>query len=775
MTTILSLKSSDDDDCLATSDMGAIFYQASESAKSLLLLLEKPSGSVTLDDLLCSKGISLSMNNVMYSSKTNQVSDTNAGKVDDYLYLGDLEEKFLWECPEALPDRLSQSIPSKRKLSSLDGASKRVKGENSVAEITGQNAFSRGLGQSATSSGPTRRDTFRQRKPNTSRPPSMHVDDYVARERNIDGGTNSNVIAVQRVGSTGGRPPSIHVDEFMARQRERQNPTAALVGEPSAHLKNTASVIDADKEKMNKSKPLKTDLDDDLQGIDIVFDGEESESDDKLLFPQPDDNLQLPAPVIVEQSSPHSIVEETESDANESGQFPRLGTPLASNIDENTQSEFSSRMSVSRPERPLTREPSVSSDKNFYDHSEDMKNVIPVKTSNGFDSVAAVSTSGFPAAVYNKAPVDSRITPQNFYAKNSPQHSSGSRGHYDQKVPPPLPPMPPPLTISPLISQNPDPVPSQSSPFVNSLVDVQQPLSTAFQVHPDFLSAYGNNPTSLASSLPISDSKYPRASISSPSGSAGTHPPLPPTPHPYSSSQYNLPSLKAPTSQSSAFGITELSQISNAPMIDGRLGNLSATGGGYIHPPVMQPTVFNRPAAIPATPYGSTPTQQQVENPTIMQNLSIQSSIQSIHQLQPLQPPLQRPTPPPQHVWPPVQSSQLLEHGLPIQNPVQMHQLQLLQQQQVSPMHAHYQSQQQEVSQSRRQQQQQVEHVQSQVQHQHGDVATRQQQELGMSLQEYFQDPKAITALLSNKEELCRLLEQNPKLMQMLQERLGQQ
>ena len=120
----------------------------------------------------------------------------------------------------------------------MDGSGKPVKGETSVAEATGQNAFSRGMGSSTAPSGPTRRDTFRQHRPNTSRPPSMHVDNYVARERSVDGVSNSNVIAVQRVGSTGGRPPSIHEDEFMARQRERQNPMVAVVGEPSAKVKN---------------------------------------------------------------------------------------------------------------------------------------------------------------------------------------------------------------------------------------------------------------------------------------------------------------------------------------------------------------------------------------------------------------------------------------------------------------------------------------------------------------------------------------------------------
>jgi hypothetical protein len=135
-------------------------------------------------------------------------------------------------------------------------------------------------------------------------------------------------------------------------------------------------------------------------------------------------------------------------------------------------------MSVSRPEMPLTREPSVSSDKKFFEQPDDAKNTI--KTSAGFDSISAASTSGFP----HQIPVDSRMPPQNFYMKNSLQHSSGSRGLYDSKIPlnqPPLPPMPPPA-MSSMIPQNHDPGPTQSSPYVNAGTEVQPPLPAAFQV-----------------------------------------------------------------------------------------------------------------------------------------------------------------------------------------------------------------------------------------------------------------------------------------------------
>ncbi|KAH7554178.1 hypothetical protein JRO89_XS12G0126700 [Xanthoceras sorbifolium] len=769
---VLSSKMDDDDDY--TCDMEITLCQVSGCVKALLLLLEKPTGSVNVDDIIFDEGILLSLD-LPLSSNIHHMEDGNVEKADDHLYLAGLEDKFLWECPETLPDRLSQAtLPTKRKMPPVEGLTRRTRGENSLTETTSQNTFSRGLGPSTTPSGPTRRDTFRQRKPNTSRAPSLHVDDYIAKERSVDGVSNSNVIVAQRVGSAGGRAPSVHVDEFMARERERQKRVVTVVGEAVAQVKSIATTSDTQKEKVDKSKQLKSDLDDDLQGIDIVFDDEESEPDDKLPFPQLDDNLQQPATVMVEQSSPHSIVEETESDLNENSQFSRLGTPLASNADEKTQSEFSSRMSVSRPEVPLTREPSVSSDKKFFEQSDDSRNVITVKTSGAFDSGAAANSSGFFASPYNNAPVasipiDSRMMSHNYYRKNSPQRAAnvpaaaGSRGLYDQKVmlnQPPLPPMPPPQLILPVISQASDSISSQSSPYVASIAESQLPVPSAFQVQADYLSAFGGSSTPLSSSLS--------------GGSA--RPPLPPTPPPFSSSPFNLPSLKTSTSQLSAYNLT-----SGGTEMPQAQSSASAAGlTSYAPPPLMPPLVFSRPASMPGSLYGSTPALQQGENPpSILQNLSIpQSSIQSMHsltQLQPLQPPqVPRPQQPPLHLRPPMQSSQQLDQGMSLQSPAQMqvHPLQIMQPPQVSPIHSYYPSQQQEFSPA--QQQHQVERAQPQVLHQQGDVAFQQQQDLGMSLHEYFKSPEAIESLLSDRDKLCQLLEQHPKLMQMLQERLGQ-
>ncbi|KAK8562208.1 hypothetical protein V6N12_049255 [Hibiscus sabdariffa] len=758
---MLSSRIANDDDYQTSSDMHITMCQVSESVKSLLLLFQNSTATVKVGDTSLYGSLSFPQNNVQAPSGIHHFGLGFNEKAEDSLYSGGFEDKFSWELPETLPGRLLQAaLPTRKKLQPTDSSNRSARGDNSVAEITNPTAFQRGLGPSTASSGTTRRDSFRQRKPNTSRPPSMHVDDYVARERSVDGVANSNVIAVQRVGSSGRRPPSIHVDEFMARQRERQNP-AASGAETAAQSKNSAPINGSDNEKVNKSKQLKSDLDDDLQGIDIVFDGEESETDDKLPFPQPDDNLQQPAPVIFEQSSPQSVVEETESEINENSQFSHMGTPLASNADENAQSEFSSRMSVSRPEMSLTREPSVSSDKKYFEQSDDSKNAGSIKNPSGFDSVANIS--GFSAPVYSNVPAtsvqlpaDSRMTPQNFYPKSNAQYgsnipvASGSRGLYEQKVlpnQPPLPPMPPPPTILPVQS--------------------------------DYLSSVSGSPL-MQSSLPMSDSKFMRTSIPSPSGTTRTPPPLPSTPPPFASSPYNLASLNTSTSQpvlynQSGMGKTELPQGSIGPTIDARLPTSAAGLASYPPQPLMQSLVFNRPPSIPVTPYANSPGLQQGENPppSIWQNPSVpQSSIQSLHSLTQLQK-LQRPLQPSQHLRPSMQSLQQLEQGVSSQTPVQMQiqSLQMLQHAHVAPVNPYYQPPQPEFSAA--QHQLQVELAQPQAPPQAGGTS-QQQQDSGLSLHEYFQSPEAIQSLLRDREKLCQLLEQHPKLMQMLQEKLGQ-
>lgn len=451
--------------------------QVKELARSLMLLLHEPTGTVKANEI--ASILSTSPTNPTVYSKIHKLVDGSAGRIEDDS-LDEHGDNFLWECPENLRDRLTQTgLASKRKISSMEGSNRRARGDASSAETAAPGAFSRGSVPPVVVSGPTRRDTFRQRKPNTSRPPSMHVDDYVARERNADGSNNSNVIAVPRIGSSSGRPPSIHVDEFMARQRERQNSVGLPVTDVAAREKLAPVENKADVEKSSMPRQLKPDLDDDLQGIEIVFDAEEAEPDDKLPFPQPDDHLQLPASVIVDQNSPHSIVEETVSEVNETRQFSRVGTSRVSNPDENTHSEFSSsRMSVSHPEMALTREPSVSSDRKFSDQSEEPRSST-VKTSNGFDSLAkAASTGAFAKASASplQTAVDSH-SPANMYTRTNGQQNPAiaSQGYYDQKSQPsqaPLPLMPPLATVSPVFSNPAEHTVCPSSPFAISTAHV---------------------------------------------------------------------------------------------------------------------------------------------------------------------------------------------------------------------------------------------------------------------------------------------------------------
>ncbi|MCD9559142.1 hypothetical protein HAX54_016960 [Datura stramonium] len=665
-----------------------------------------------------------------------------------------------WKFPR---DRLTAvtNLTNKRKTSSMEGANRRARGDGAQLENALQGAFPRVLYLPLSLQVLFRRD----------------ISASVAKHKQ----TSFYALGDHR---------PIHVDEFMARQKERQNPPGIMVTDSAAAQEKAAIPENkTDEEKSSKSLHLKSDPDDDLQGIDIVFDAEESEPDDKLPFPQPDDNLHQPASVVVEQNSPRSIVEETESEVNETGQFSPLGTPVASNADENAQSEFSSRMSVSRPELPLAREPSISSDRKFSDQYEDTKN-FPPRTSSVFVSPAAAVSSGVGASAFTKASpssvqaaVDSRM-PLNFYSRSTGQQSGvtppnvGSQGYFDPKLQPPLPPTPPPVTMSSFLSQSADRIVSQSSPFVNSMIDVQPHLPPGFHVQAEYLSGA----SAPVTSSPLPDSKFGRTSLSSPGGSVRPLPPLPPTPPPYTISLSNLSSLKNLTSQTPVYnqsvGTNELQQTSLAHSGDVRPGNATASGPiltTYPPPPLAPPLLFNRQGSVPVSLYGSGSAPYHNEKlPSISQHLPAIHSIPSVTQLQPLQPP-QLPRPP-QHLRPLVPASPQSEQSVPLlQSPLhmqmqmqmQMQPPQMLHQPQVSPAHAYYQTQQQE-SVSHSLQQQQIEHSLSQAPQQQGDIATHQQ-DSGMSLQDFFRSPEAIQSLLSDRDKLCQLLEQHPKLMQMLQ------
>lgn len=277
------------------------------------------------------------------------------------------------------------------------------------------------------------------------------------------------------------------------------------------------------------------------------------------------------------------------------------------------------------------------------------------------------------------------------------------------------------------------------------------------QVQAEYLSSYTNS--SLTSSSPLTDSKYGRATLSSPGGSTRPPPPLPPTPPPYSVNPSTLSSSKPLPSQSVVYsqtvGAVELQQTSIASSNDSRLSNLSATGTmltSYPPAPLGPPLLFGRPGSMPGNLYGSNSAPHHTENlPSILQNLPISlpaiHSAPSLTQLQPLQPP-QLPRPTAQSLRTPFPSSPQPEQvGSLLQSPLQM-QMQMLQQPQVSPGHIYYQTPQTDNV----LQQQQVERSQLQPLHQQGD-GTSQQQDSGMSLQDFFRSPEAIQVDLHSRSK----------------------
>jgi hypothetical protein len=245
----------------------------------------------------------------------------------------------------------------------------------------------------------------------------------------------------------------------MARQRERQNPVPASTGD-APQVKSQTSLDDNLRAKPENPHQPKADLDDD-QEIEIVFD-EESGSDDKLPFPQPDDSLQSP-PVIIGENSPGPIVEETENQENERIPFSQRATSRLKD-DESPGIDISSQTAMlSEANDPSERKYSVPSpEKNsFRDH------VSPISVSGRSSAQAARQQSS-----------------RSRYEKRSPQKfsdtslSSGSHGHEHRHSNnhPPLPPMPPPISSMP--SQNSDLVNRQSSSY--SSRDRQTPNASGY-------------------------------------------------------------------------------------------------------------------------------------------------------------------------------------------------------------------------------------------------------------------------------------------------------
>ncbi|KAG6547572.1 hypothetical protein Mapa_011021 [Marchantia paleacea] len=181
----------------------------------------------------------VSLKETMDMEKDFPLPDETLSGKDSEPSVSESRGRLVWECPTFSQDRpvLAISSSKRKTVTMIEVGRKRYRMDSPASFTPTVEGTPAGGTPSAGRAVPpsaalvpvlSRRDTFRQRKPNTSRPPSMHVDDYVARERSSDiVPSGSSPAPVQRSTSGSGRPPSIHVDEFMARQQERQQFSAA--------------------------------------------------------------------------------------------------------------------------------------------------------------------------------------------------------------------------------------------------------------------------------------------------------------------------------------------------------------------------------------------------------------------------------------------------------------------------------------------------------------------------------------------------------------------
>ncbi|WOL04309.1 hypothetical protein Cni_G13030 [Canna indica] len=797
-------------------------YQVKESVKSMLVLLHGSSSLATNPQgIVSNDGSSNPDENIQslhitsqkmpcltemsegdeapLSSLSNIWKSNQDSKETIYDFSGgEFAEKFMWECPDSSLDRQLPTLSGKRKLALSEGSSKRAR-DSLGPETVGSGAFSRGLGINGVSSGPTRRDTFRQRKPNTSRPPSMHVDDYVARERNIDGASIglSMGSSSQRGISSSGRPPSIHVDEFMARQKERQNSMSTTVGDASQY-KNLAHASPSHSGKQDKPQQMKTDLDDDLQEINIVFD-EESESDDRLPFPQPDENL-CP-PVVIGESSPSLVAADTEGDADETTRLSPLDSPSAIR-DGSLHLNILGRQLASRSEIPVPQEVNGSSEifvgmvgeNSSCEQSEESKYVSPNAGSRIPFIHPSTKFTGFPLHTHNVSSAPSSMQPvpsSSLYRSSSPQRgadgSVSSRSHDKLRVPmnqPPLPPMPPPAAVSAQIAET---AQNHSLHFLNSARDMQPPVPSGYPLRALELqsdNAPSTSNSSFSNAQPGHDSKFSWNMVSgsrlhteafTSSTSVRQVPPLPPVPPPFSAAINQSPTV---FSGSQAPFSSHISNVGSHTSLASALGNtnfgvLSASAASlasYSLPSFTPSLLMNRPPSVTGTFLNAQTLQNGQNLPNLSQTFS--GSQSTLPRPPPPQPQMPRPA---QQPIPPNQLSQTLSEAMLQQNSIQIqvNPLQVSQQFQVPHLQFYYQTQQQE---SALQSIQPIpEQVQQLTQNPQADHSSQQQKDSGMTLQQYFSSPEAIQSLLSDRDKLCQLLEQHPKLMQMLQERLGQQ
>ena len=163
-----------------------------------------------------------------------------------------------WTLPPP-PPPVPQTGPSSLPAAASTAAAANLPGRPLAAGTGAAGVGVAGTAAGSGSGGPVR-DTFRMRRPNTSRSASVHVDDFTSHSHSQaaaaavaaaaaaaasappqgrDVGTKGGVGDGGSAWGTSGRAPSIHVDEFMARQRQMGGPQ--VVGAEDLQAKSSAA------------------------------------------------------------------------------------------------------------------------------------------------------------------------------------------------------------------------------------------------------------------------------------------------------------------------------------------------------------------------------------------------------------------------------------------------------------------------------------------------------------------------------------------------------
>ncbi|CAM6062600.1 unnamed protein product [Sphagnum tenellum] len=623
------------------------------------------------------------------------LGDSELVDLDSYIEVPtiDFRGTIPWECPSKLQEKPHMAISSlkRRPISTIELAGKRQRGE------AGAGSPSVRATSAAT---PNRRDTFRQRKPNTSRPPSMHVDDYVAREKSSDGPTSGSPAtagpSLQRTNSSGGRPPSIHVDEFMARQRERQQ-SSQMVVQTSVEIVATKTGVD----------PMEVEDDGAIPGLLGPSHPDQKNAEQgsvtvtslsTTVFIPPISNSTASFGVAGGAPMHSQVVKTLSNQSNMSS----LSTASASDIrnmalkqfEDIKQEQINRLTHVDSSSEPLVT--SVLQKVKIEIESAENKGVGQVQ--GPLRSYTNSHSTDVSSPTVEKEPKQSHWRSKSVRASEvlvspgsnksmspiSGEHQQKLQMDTDVKLNPPRPP-------APSWSHRPEhPVHPQHVPLLPPPM-----MSTPYNFSPG--------------SRPPADLQLGGAVLQAPSGSwreaapSFSGPPPPPAPPPQSTMQQGPSSLPVPYGSMRPFdGVQAYPLPPSVSSSDHRFVNFAAPMLGQgIPPPPFQPQI----------PVGRPPVAQV-------------------------------PIPPAQ----PLHHQPLLQHQ---QQPQQQH-----------PQHQQQQPQQQP------QQQQQPQHQQHQA-------SFNSQQEPAALLQQMLASPDAIQALLKDQNKLRQLLEQHPKLITLLQEKMS--